>query len=57
MRLVKASCYNCSNRKIGCHTTCEIYLEYKQRLAKIKENKEAYQKGFSFSKLKYCKTV
>lgn len=53
MRLVKASCYNCSNRKIGCHSTCEVYFEYKQRLAKIKEKKEAYQKGFPISRLKY----
>jgi len=52
-----ASCYNCTNRKPGCHATCETYLKYKERLAKIKEKKEAYRRGFPLSKIKKCRAI
>lgn len=51
-----ADCYNCKERKLGCHSTCKSYLEFKQRLAKIKKKKEEYRKGFPISKHKNYKT-
>ena len=24
------SCLNCTKRKVGCHTTCESYIQYKK---------------------------
>lgn len=34
-------CYNCEERHIGCHTNCKSYKEYKLRLKKINEKKQA----------------
>ena len=32
-------CVRCMDRVIGCHANCEHYKRYKQRMAKIRENK------------------
>lgn len=40
----KAPCYQCPDRQLGCHGTCEKYLEYKRTMQEIDdataENKE-----------------
>ncbi len=34
----KRSCYGCEKRKVGCHATCEDYLEeYNQRQYMMKQ--------------------
>lgn len=45
----EGSCYNCQERKQGCHSTCEKYSRFKQRLATIKENREEYKKRFAYT--------
>ena len=37
MRLHESPCLNCKDRAVGCHGTCERYLE---SVAKMKEAKE-----------------
>ena len=29
---MKNPCYNCEKRHIGCHVTCDKYIEYKKRI-------------------------
>lgn len=31
-----APCYQCSDRHLGCHTTCEQYKEYNKKLLQKK---------------------
>lgn len=33
-------CYNCTNRKVGCHSNCKIYEDYKQRQDVINKRKK-----------------
>lgn len=33
-------CINCDYREINCHTKCESYKKYKEKLKKIKESRE-----------------
>ncbi len=33
-------CYNCKLRKVGCHSTCDIYKSYLKKLDVIKHNKQ-----------------
>jgi hypothetical protein len=46
--MVKSPCKNCTDRCIGCHTTCGDYAEYKQELerrrteVKTENEKEAF---------------
>lgn len=35
-----SSCYNCLNRKVGCHKNCETYKKYKAYIENIKQKKE-----------------
>lgn len=35
------SCYNCSNRRVGCHTNCSDYAAYKAERAE--KQKTAYR--------------
>ena len=37
----KTPCYNCTDREPGCHSVCEKYRDYKDRVNQIKEPKEA----------------
>ena len=36
MNKVKSPCLNCTNREIGCHKKCELYLDYCAKNDKIK---------------------
>lgn len=29
---MEAPCYKCSDRKLGCHSTCDKYKEFKERI-------------------------
>ena len=42
-----SSCLDCKNRYPGCHSTCENYKNYKEKLEKIKENKRLTQQNDS----------
>ena len=41
---LQSSCLNCTNRTIGCHSKCEMYLKYRNEISKskaiIKNNKD-----------------
>lgn len=38
----KAPCKNCKERKVGCHSICSKYIEWKKEFEKLKaEEKEA----------------
>lgn len=43
-------CYNCPDRVVGCHGTCEKYLtektEYEQRKAEFNKYREAKQYSY-----------
>lgn len=36
---MKNSCYECKNRKVGCHINCLIYKKFKKEIAEKKKNK------------------
>lgn len=42
--IILACCLNCENRKIGCHSTCELYI------AECKEREELKRK----EKMAHC---
>jgi hypothetical protein len=37
----KAPCKNCPNRKVGCHSTCQKYLDFRKEVDKINKIKFA----------------
>ena len=45
-----SGCYNCTNRKLGCHGKCEKYRQYKSALEEIKERKRKEQLMFAYTK-------
>ena len=45
--LNNSGCYNCKNRVVGCHSTCEKYEQYKQYLQRIKDKKEEEHKIYA----------
>ena len=62
MRSKEGPCYLCPDRTMGCHSKCELYIEYSKKLEKEKEEirkekklnralKELHTKG----KFKSCK--
>lgn len=39
--MTQPPCKDCSNREVGCHSACKLYLEYKEiRIKEIKWCKE-----------------
>lgn len=34
------ACIQCINRKLGCHSVCKEYLEYKKNIEKAKEGRK-----------------
>lgn len=36
--MINTPCRNCNDRNAECHCTCEKYIEWKNELAKVKEN-------------------
>ena len=41
--MISNNCLHCKKRYLGCHSTCESYLKYKEQLEKIKNNKRNYR--------------
>ena len=41
----KHSCYKCENRKVGCHSNCEIYNKYKMGLDVINSRKKQFKEN------------
>ncbi len=35
MTNIKAPCFNCQNRQLGCHGSCQAYLDYDARNKQI----------------------
>lgn len=36
---VKNTCYQCTKRQVGCHSTCQDYIQYQEYIACLKEAK------------------
>ena len=49
MKKAISPCYKCADRKVGCHSTCELYQEYAGVMADIR--KERYEEHIKKSKL------
>jgi hypothetical protein len=41
--MIKPPCLNCSNRIMGCHSKCELYIGYRARIDSL-NNKKAEAK-------------
>lgn len=50
-KVIKSPCQSCTKRCVGCHTACDDYKIYKQRLedAREKEKAEAATSDFAYS--------
>lgn len=48
----KDCCLNCEFRRIGCHSKCESYKRYKDRLEKIRINRYMEKEFSSFVRKK-----
>jgi nitrate/TMAO reductase-like tetraheme cytochrome c subunit len=44
MEYTKSSCKGCEERHPGCHTTCEVYKAFREKLDKEKESRIQAQK-------------
>ena len=49
---MKTPCVYCNKRSAGCHSSCDLYKEFKDVLTKIAKMKEDYYASFPTSKLK-----
>lgn len=55
---IGSPCLNCERRQVGCHSTCEDYLQYKAAVAEAKEkinqqkNREAIIREFDITSAK-----
>ena len=38
--IIKAPCKDCKNREIGCHETCELYIQYKKDNELVKQQRK-----------------
>ena len=36
---IKCPCKDCEEREVACHSTCEKYKKYKEKLAKLPKDK------------------
>ena len=45
---IMSPCQNCTDRCIGCHTTCGDYAEYKQELERRREEVKAENEKEAF---------
>ena len=51
-----SSCKGCEKRKLGCHSTCEDYQNFKNRNKEISEERQQQKEldeYFNYKKLKY----
>ena len=55
---MKAPCKGCADRKLGCHSSCEEYLEFRKAQDEINEqrkSKEAEENWYSKKQTKYLR--
>ena len=53
---MNAPCYNCDERYIGCHDSCEKYREYKSKVGDINQEKRECNDFLIYKKRVICKT-
>ena len=44
---MKAACYDCPNRKVGCHSTCEAYKKFAE--ARTQHNEDLLRARMAFN--------
>lgn len=49
---VKSGCYGCTDRTIGCHSSCEKYLKYREEIQKYNEAKRLIDSTYTIHKYK-----
>lgn len=49
------SCQNCKHREIGCHTKCNAYQEYKEKINKINQNRRDFNMKMGLTLSSYRK--
>ena len=54
---MKGPCLNCTDRKVGCHSTCEKYKSYREykdeENKKIKQSKQIYSDLYAIKNTKF----
>jgi len=48
MRLVHNPCRGCEERYVGCHGSCEKYIQAKKETEEAKENERAYKANVDY---------
>lgn len=51
---IKSPCFNCANRAVGCHGSCESYIAYKSQCAVV--NKSRIEQHSEASDLYACRS-
>lgn len=41
--MIQSPCKDCSSRSVGCHASCESYINYRNRMDKCIERREESQ--------------
>ena len=36
-------CYNCTERRVGCHSKCDKYKEFKEKLAELRDKEKFFR--------------
>ena len=36
-------CYKCTERKVGCHTKCDKYKEFKEKLSELRDKERVFR--------------
>lgn len=50
---VKSPCYGCTERKVGCHSNCDTYLDFQQKVKEQNAKRDminAYRNGYVIEK-------
>lgn len=50
-----SSCQNCKYREIGCHSKCNDYKEYKEKMNKINQNRRDFNMKMGLTLSSYRK--
>lgn len=53
--MLKNTCQNCQYRQIGCHSKCNAYKEYKEKIDKIKKNRRDFNTKMGLTLSSYRK--
>ena len=52
---LRNACYNCTERHVGCHSTCEKYAEYQKELEKGKKLYDECRRNDIYEIKKACR--